>query len=201
METFTYSHFPSASSIVHIAFFTHVSNAKALRARIINAASLTGKQGDDERERVNFAFVDARPVASLLHLQTAICQAILSETQDVLRTKTVHSEILWALNPSHNITEAIRRYGVSDTTTSLLVVRVTSPDLTDVEARMKAVVDGQLEDLSALASTTDWATVKKYYKLAGEDALKEADGDDVRERLVIDSIAVSTVAMKSVMNT
>jgi EKC/KEOPS complex subunit CGI121/TPRKB len=65
METFTYSHLPASSSVVHIALFAEVRNAKALRARIINAATLAGSEGDEERERLNFAFVDARPVRPL----------------------------------------------------------------------------------------------------------------------------------------
>ncbi|VDB86758.1 unnamed protein product [Peniophora sp. CBMAI 1063] len=179
METFIYSHLDLH---VHIALFHDVSNSADIRKRIIAAATLKGEEGDAERERVNFAFVDARLVTSLLHFQTAIYQAILSEKQGALRTKTVHSEILFALNPSNNITEAIRRYGVSDTTSSLLVVRVASPDLSDVEGKMREVVKGGIEPLSALEKDTDWAAVKKYHKLNTEPAIKEAGKDVARER-------------------
>lgn len=44
-------------------------------------------------------------ITSVLHLQTAIYHAILAATQDSLRTKTVHSEILWTLNPSNNVSD------------------------------------------------------------------------------------------------
>lgn len=59
------------------------------------------------------------------------------------------------------ITEAIRRFGVSDTTTSLLVVRVGPPGETDTENSMKAVVSGDLLPLTDLPMLTDWATVRK----------------------------------------
>ena len=40
----------------------------------------------------------------MAHLETAIYQAILAdESQEGLRTKTVHSEILYNLNPTHNV--------------------------------------------------------------------------------------------------
>ena len=42
-------------------------------------------------------------VTSILHLQTAVYYALLAQRQGCLRTKTVHSEILWALNPSNNV--------------------------------------------------------------------------------------------------
>lgn len=38
-----------------------------------------------------------------MHLQTAIYQSILATTQNALKTKTVHSEILWSLNASNNV--------------------------------------------------------------------------------------------------
>ena len=46
-------------------------------------------------------------VTSILHLQTAIYYALLAQGQGCLRTKTVHSEILWALNPSNNVRASI----------------------------------------------------------------------------------------------
>ncbi|OSD01986.1 CGI-121-domain-containing protein [Trametes coccinea BRFM310] len=199
MDTFRYPHLPSELSTVHIALFTNVTNSAALRARIVRASQLEGPDGDAEREAVNFAFIDARLICSRLHLQTAIYQAILAQAQGSLRTKTVHSEILWALNPTNNITEAIRRYGVADATTSLIVVRIASPDLNDVQQRMNAVVEGTLTPLDQLAQITDWASVKKYYKLNSEPALKELAKDPVRERLYVDEIVTSSVAMKSVM--
>ena len=120
-------------------------------------------------------------ICSILHLQTAVYQAILAQAQRSLRTKTVHSEILWALNPTNNvyiffflqirrssiissvpqISEAIRRYGLADNTSSLIVVRITSPDLGSVKELMSSVVSGTLSPLEELSNITDWASVKK----------------------------------------
>ncbi|KAI0759741.1 CGI-121-domain-containing protein [Trametes elegans] len=199
MQTFRYSHLPPELSVVHVALFTNVTNSAALRSRIVRASQLEGLEGDSEREAVNFAFIDARLICSILHLQTAIYQAILAQAHESLRTKTVHSEILWALNPTNNISEAIRRYGVSDGTTSLIVVRVTSPGLKDVEKLMRSVVEGTLSPLEELSRITDWASIKKYYKLNGEPAVQEASKDPAREHFIVDEIVTSSVAMKSVM--
>ncbi|PCH41684.1 CGI-121-domain-containing protein [Wolfiporia cocos MD-104 SS10] len=199
METFRYAHLPPDVSHVHVALFTNVANAAQIRARIIKAATAAGPEGELEREAVNFAFIDARLICSVLHLQTAIVQAVLAEVQGSLRTKTVHAEILWALSPNNNITEAIRRFGVSDTTAALFVVRIAPPDLGDVQARMLAVVSGDISPIGDLGQFTDWASVKKYYKLNGEPALKESGLDVAQEHLIVDEIVTSSVAMKSVM--
>ena len=64
MESYTYPHFPPHLSHAHIALFTDVKNASELRKRIVAAASMVGEEGEAERERVNFAFVEAKLVSS-----------------------------------------------------------------------------------------------------------------------------------------
>ncbi|KAL1939614.1 hypothetical protein VTO73DRAFT_9647 [Trametes versicolor] len=201
MQTFRYDHLPTEISTIHVALYADVQNSAALRSRIVRASQLEGAEGDAEREAVNFAFIEARLICSSLHLQTAVYQALLAQAQGALRTKTVHSEILWALNPTNNITEAIRRYGVADTTKSLIVVRICSPDLDreDVKGQMQKVVEGTLVSLDELSDITDWTSIKKYYKLNGEAAVKAAAKDTPRERAIVNEIVTSSVAMKSVM--
>lgn len=187
MESFSFPTFPSNYSAVYATLYTDIKNAIPLRRRIIEAAAMDGEEGDREREAVNFAFINARLITSLLHLQTAVYQAILA-AQSTLRTKTVHSEVLWALNPTNNITEAIRRYGVSDTTSALFVVRIDGPNMSpsEIQDKMNAVVSGTVVPVSVLETLTNWTTIKKYHKL------------EVERKEMVDNIVVSTVAMKSV---
>lgn len=128
METYRYSQFPPHLSVVHLALYKNITNSGQIRTRIIHAATAEGDQGDQERAAVNFAFIDARLVSlclifwrsspfpefhskitSQMHLLTAIYQAILSASQGSIRTKTVHSEILWALNPTNNVRALLLR--------------------------------------------------------------------------------------------
>ncbi|KAJ3879586.1 kinase binding protein CGI-121-domain-containing protein [Lentinula edodes] len=197
MESFRFNH----NNEAHAILFYPVSNPDKIKQRIIDAAKSKGHEADEEREAVNFSFIDASLITSRLHLETAINQAILAESQGLLRTKTVHSEILFALNPTNNITEAIRRYGVSDTTKALLVVQImnssaTTASVSDVEIKMKKVVNGTIVSFDELARLTDWNTVEKYHKLGNEVKEKQ---DATQARAFIDNVAVSSVAMKSVM--
>lgn len=61
------------------------------------------------------------------------------------------------------ITEAIRRYGVSKTSKSLIVVQITdsSTSSSNVEIKMKKVIDGTVVSFSELPTVTDWNRVKK----------------------------------------
>ena len=99
--------------------------------------------------------------------------------------------MLWALNPTNNvrlspapflytlaltltqITEAIRRYGVSDNTSALFVVRIGGPgvSLVDIQDKMNAVVSGTLVPISILETVTDWSSIKKVRH--GHDACRE----------------------------
>ncbi|KAI6033816.1 kinase binding protein CGI-121-domain-containing protein [Pisolithus microcarpus] len=197
METYRY---PQFDAVVYAAKFKDVKNAEALRSRIVKAASLdgAGAEGEAERDALNFAFVEAKLITSSLHLETAIYQALLSESQGSLRTKTIHSEIIWALNPTNNISEAIKLFGVSSRTTDLILVHAATSNACDVHQKMLNIVEGSLVPMSTIPDSTSWADVKKHYKLNGESALKEVASNGNRERAVIDNIMVSTVAMKSV---
>ncbi|KAJ7505576.1 kinase binding protein CGI-121-domain-containing protein [Mycena galericulata] len=210
MQSYQLAHFPPQLSFVHAALYTNVSDSDLLRKRLITASTAEGPDGERERDALNFAFIEARLITSVTHLRTAVYQAVLAHAQGALRTKTVHSEIIWALNPTNNISEAMRRYGVSDATTALVVVRVAGPESSaeGVEREMDAVVKGTKVSFADLQDLTDWTAVKKVCsplnersitKLGGEVAVREAKDDLEREHAVVDGIVVSSVAMKNVM--
>ncbi|KAF8516673.1 kinase binding protein CGI-121-domain-containing protein, partial [Gautieria morchelliformis] len=199
-HTVTYPHFPSEVSTVHLALYSNVTNAARLKERLVRAATLPGEEGGREREVVNYAFIDAKLITSRLHVQTAVYQAILAYTQRSLRTKTVHSEVLWALSPGHNISEAIKRFGISDTSQALLVVRVCAPSLTldDFESKIGLVLKGDLLPLSSLEQITDWTLVRKYYKLSPDPSVQASLQSQPEHRAYMDQLVISCVAMKSV---
>lgn len=65
MDTFTFPHFPPETSTAYFALFRNVENAASLRQRIVKISASTTKSERDEEERdaVNFAFIDARLVS------------------------------------------------------------------------------------------------------------------------------------------
>ncbi|KAF9268412.1 CGI-121-domain-containing protein [Marasmius fiardii PR-910] len=197
MESLTFDHVRGVGSdTAYVALYSSVTNAATIRKRILDASRMEGKDGERERDAMNFAFIDATLITSRLHLQTAIHQAILAESQNSLRTKTVHSEILFMLNPTNNITEAIRRYGVSDSSRALLVVHISErarSTTSEIEIKMKNAVEGVLSPLDKLEELTDWERIKKYYKLNITE--EQTCGDHA----FVDDFVTSSVAMKTVM--
>lgn len=49
--------------VIFAAKFNNVKNAGAIRARIVKAATMDGADGDEERDAVNFAFINAKLVS------------------------------------------------------------------------------------------------------------------------------------------
>ncbi|KAG9317016.1 hypothetical protein JVU11DRAFT_1198 [Chiua virens] len=145
------------------------------------------------------AGIDRYQITSPLHLQTAAMQALFAESGKTMRTKTVHSEIIWHLNPTNNITEAFKLYGVSDTMTDLIVMHIASWEREDVLESMRAVVDGELDLLANISQVTDWQAVMKLYKLDQEPSFKDVTGNSPDERAMINNIVTSSVAMKSIV--
>ncbi|KAG8995770.1 hypothetical protein FRB95_013371 [Tulasnella sp. JGI-2019a] len=222
IEVATYPHLGDDFAKVFLALFTNVNNASEVRSRIIAAATVDGHHGDQERERINFAFIDAKTIVSREHLLAAIMVAIVAASHGSLTTKTVHSEVLWALNYSNNISESIKRFGVGNSSTSVIVVRVgdinpldpKGPRLsaTEITQMMKAVVQGQLTSLDDVPEVTDIPLVKKYYKLNADPAIvrlgtkvpRELSATPPRavldeERRLVNEIVTSSVAMKTVL--
>ena len=104
---------------VHVAHFT-IRNAQELRTRLVTASTMTGNEGDLEREAVRFTFLDAamvrrilkelrrdphenEQISSRLHLLTAVNQALLAESSGTLATHNIHSEVVWMLEPGSNV--------------------------------------------------------------------------------------------------
>lgn len=99
-----------------------------------------------------------------------------------MRTKTVHSEVIWSLEPGSNvcascsvfctnpdhekISDSLRHFGLSDKTKHLLLVKITDQNSPEaLLARMKEVVDGQLAPLQALGTDKVGFSVKAIRKV------------------------------------
>ncbi|GAA5889579.1 hypothetical protein JCM8208_001064 [Rhodotorula glutinis] len=212
MESYPLPHY---GATVHLALYHPIRNAAALRSRLVSASTLPPDEaGNRERAAVDFAFVDARMITSRLHLLTAVQQALLAKADGALKTKTLHSEVLWMLEPGTNITDSLKHFGLSPSTSSLVLVHIapTTGQATaenertaaeDVLRRMEAVVEGEVVSLDALGradgGALDDKAVRKVYKLNQDTALKGLKAGSDEARATLDRLVTSTVALKVAM--
>ncbi|KAJ9123927.1 hypothetical protein QFC22_000718 [Naganishia vaughanmartiniae] len=214
MESYILPNFPREFSSIHLCLFQNVTNSASLRTRLVEAATMQGEQGDAARDEMDYGFVEASMIVSREHIVMAVYQALQAASTGTLKTRTVHSEVLLALHPSNNIADAIKRFGISGTTKTLLLVRIGSPSPTcdqpsvdpsqevvdayqqSLVDQMAELVDGELVSLQQLSQTTDWKAIKKLYKLH-EISLRgtsEADDQRVLEANMLNTLSTKVVA-------
>ncbi|PWN24026.1 hypothetical protein BCV69DRAFT_244371 [Microstroma glucosiphilum] len=211
METYTFPHFHPESNTVHLALFHSVSNAQPLLSQIINAASLP--TGHPDQIKVDFAFIDAGMVVSREQVLNAVLQSMVWKERGEegaigagsggLKTKTIHSEVIWNLFPGRNISSSLREVGLSPKTTSLLLVHICSssnPQPSEILSRMTNLVQGTL-DVSGLSSLehradagegsagTNWKELTKLYKID-----ESVDNEERRRAVVESATAIKNVA-------
>ncbi|KAL3425282.1 hypothetical protein PVAG01_02073 [Phlyctema vagabunda] len=186
LETFSLEHLP-ADHTIHIALFQNVKNAAYLHQQLLS--------GNTDFE---YAFIDASVILSRLHALAASYRAINDALAQRMKSRNVHSEIVFSLSPNNNIAESFRRFGVTATTQHLLVVKVSTPALPvaadDVRAHLERCVDGDPVrfDDAVLERMTDLPRVRKIYKLNSAPAalVQGVQGLKELEVLVLGSMAL-----------
>ncbi|KAL8399573.1 hypothetical protein RB594_000098 [Gaeumannomyces avenae] len=193
-----------ASYTVHAALFRSVANAGFLHAQLLARNSA-----------FEYAFVDASALASTTHLLAAVFRAVnaaasssssssSSSPSSGLRTPNVHSEAVFCLAPSANIAEAYRRFGISPASRDVVAVKVLTAGGTatadDVWAHLCASVEGTAVPFTDenVALCTDWAKVRKYYKLNGAAALAGIKDDEGARRRDEEMLILGAMALRGV---
>ncbi|KAF7919803.1 hypothetical protein EAE99_008348 [Botrytis elliptica] len=156
LQTIPLEHLPESHTL-HIALYRNITNASFLHQQLLT--------GNTDFE---YAFIDASVVLSKLHILAAAYRAINDALEERLKSRNIHSEIVFSLSMNNNIAESFRRFGITPTTTSLLVVKVApASSASQISERLSSVIEGEPVpfDDESLASMVDIARVKKLYKL------------------------------------
>ncbi|KAF3925131.1 hypothetical protein ABW20_dc0100821 [Dactylellina cionopaga] len=180
--TLSLSHLPPSYK-VHVALFTSVTNAAHLHSQLLA-----------KNTEYEYAFIDPSILVSHLQPLAAAFRAIhdLLDPAVGLRTPNVHSETVFSLSPTHNITDSYRRFGISPTSTSVLVIKILDSSLeiyseSSTLSHIASIIEGEELPFTteAIRKFTDVAKVKKYYKLKDlgyADALYKKKGREVKEK-------------------
>ncbi|RCI11036.1 hypothetical protein L249_5187 [Ophiocordyceps polyrhachis-furcata BCC 54312] len=192
LETVSLEHVPSDFEI-HAALFLNVRNAAFLHRQLL-----------DRNADFEYAFVDASNIISRNHLFSAVFRAIVAHAKGALDTPNVHSEIVAYLNPSNNIADAYRRFGIQPSTVHLAVIKVTFPtDARPERPSSQAIwhhlttnVDGDAVSPTNdnLETVTHMARVRKNYKIKNLSWLPE--GQELARRSELEALILGTMALR-----
>ncbi|GJJ07806.1 hypothetical protein Clacol_002011 [Clathrus columnatus] len=195
-----FAYLPDEISVGYIAFFTEVSNASEIKKRIQASFQLQGSEGEKERVKLNFAFIDAKAVSSDTHINAAVTQATLALSQNKMISRSLNTEIAWFLSPGKSIKDAIARYGVSDMTTTIITVKVGPPSLKydEILQTLNEIILGKLASMDDVKKHADYNMVREYHHIrTGDQYLQLTEKKELDK--YTDTIAISYTVAKSIV--
>jgi tRNA threonylcarbamoyladenosine modification (KEOPS) complex Cgi121 subunit len=140
------------------------SNFGSIQVRVFNSVNNASLIQELHHEELRCAVVDLNLVVSIFHLKSAAIKAMLSETQNTMKTKFVSTEFLYNLSSTKKINEGIKQYNVNNNS-QLIGVLIFNGDVSDPMIR-KIIdsIDGVEFDANDLTSEV-YLTNEKLNKL------------------------------------
>ncbi|XP_022299190.2 EKC/KEOPS complex subunit Tprkb-like [Crassostrea virginica] len=143
---------PYPDSNMTLMLFSEVSNAAEIRKCVMS--------GEFEA-----ALLKTSMILEPFQVMVAANRAIHLNRINKMMTKNVHSEVLFSLSPSKNISDSFRKFGLADNDTSVLVVIVNDINGSTCQA-LKNRVKGQLTDIDNIGKYADLPMIKKVFKIS-----------------------------------
>jgi EKC/KEOPS complex subunit CGI121/TPRKB len=192
MEIITLPHLPDHP--LRVCLFKDVKNTAFLRQQLLD--------GNLEFE---YAFLNASTLISRNHVLAACFRAINDQLNNRLKSRNVHSEIVFSLSLNNNVSgkyqvranflliitilnlssltsykiaESFRRFGIQDSTTNVLAIKV-GGEAENVQSHLMQHVEGTPVEFSdgVIAGMCDAVKVKKIYRVDLQDLTRKGDAE------------------------
>ncbi|XP_066448000.1 EKC/KEOPS complex subunit TPRKB [Eleutherodactylus coqui] len=141
---------------VTMLLFNNVKNAAQLRKKAMDGS-------------VDGTLLSPAMIIDPLQVLVAVNKAIHLHLVGKMKTRTLNSEIIFNLSPTNNISEAFKKFGLSDSDSGVLVVLTDDGTRPLDSQKIISAVEGQQVPLANLSQLTDFTKVKKVYKITTEE--------------------------------
>ncbi|KAL1276051.1 hypothetical protein QQF64_035674 [Cirrhinus molitorella] len=115
------------------------------------------------------ALINPTMVVDAFQILVAANKAVHLHKNGKMKTRSLYSEIIFNLSPTNNISEAFKRFGISDNDSAVHIVLVHNKDETLNIDDIISKVDGQQIAVDQVSVLTDVAKIKKLYKVAPQE--------------------------------
>ncbi|XP_035834779.1 EKC/KEOPS complex subunit TPRKB isoform X2 [Helianthus annuus] len=127
------------------------------------------------------ALLNASLIPDIFPVLAAAHKTLVAKSRDSLTTRTLHSELVYNYSGSKHISESLKRCGISDSTTYILVARFGA--LEEEMTAMKTLIKGKEIDLEELEGKANKPQIQKHYKITGVELGISTLGDAITCRI------------------
>lgn len=149
-----------------LELFPEFTVSQLLFKDVRNAAELRKNAIDGQ---INGALINPTMIADPFQVLVAANKAVHLNKIGKMKTKSLYSEIIFNLLPTNSISEAFKRFGISDGDESVLVVLVHPREETALLSDLVAKVKGQQIPVEHVSTLCDSAKIRKLYKVPPQE--------------------------------
>lgn len=121
----------------------------------------------------DYAFINAGNIITLEQIYSAFYKAMMDDDHGNMKSRTLHTEFIYALAPFKNIMDCLNKFGISKTSNSLVILKIrekvifTDEFISSELQNIKNIVDGDICQLSDdnLQKTLDMKAIEKNYRI------------------------------------
>uniref|UniRef100_A0AAV1TDJ6 EKC/KEOPS complex subunit CGI121 n=1 Tax=Peronospora matthiolae TaxID=2874970 RepID=A0AAV1TDJ6_9STRA len=173
LEKHTYALFDNRT--LHVGYYTDVKNCATLRQDLLD-------------KKLDVALLNAHLIAGPFQIHAAASRVFLCDASSRLTTRSLHSELVFNMSGSRNVSESFKRFGVKEDMTSLVVCVIDADE--EILKQVEALVQGMqvpFEELGTHLTDDDVNLIKKVYKISEQELTQSSLTDAVTCRIATKS--------------